>query len=61
VLDLNRIRDDPEAVKAALARRGEAAAVDELLRLDQRRRDLLPQVEGRRARQNEASDAIAEA
>ena len=61
MLDLNRIRDDPEAVKAALARRGEAAAVDELLRLDQRRRDLLPEVEGRRARQNEASDAIAEA
>jgi len=61
LLDLKRIRDDPEAVKAALARRGAAGAVDELLRLDQRRRELLPRVEGGRARQNEASEAIAEA
>jgi seryl-tRNA synthetase len=61
VLDLKRIRDDPEAVKAALARRGAAGAIDELLRLDERRRELLPQVEGGRARQNRASEAIAEA
>jgi seryl-tRNA synthetase len=61
VLDLKRIREDPDAVKAALARRGAADAVDELLELDARRRELLPEVEGRRARQNEASDAIAEA
>jgi seryl-tRNA synthetase len=31
------------------------------LRLDERRRDLLPEVEGGRARQNRASEAIAEA
>jgi seryl-tRNA synthetase len=61
VLDLKRIREDPDAVKAALARRGAADAVDELLELDARRRELLPEVEGRRARQNEASDAIAAA
>jgi seryl-tRNA synthetase len=61
VLDLKRIRDDPEAVKAALARRGAADAVDGLLALDERRRELLPRVEGGRARQNEASEAIAEA
>jgi seryl-tRNA synthetase len=61
VLDLKRIRDDPEAIKAALARRGAADAVDGLLSLDERRRELLPWVEGGRARQNEASEAIAEA
>jgi seryl-tRNA synthetase len=33
--------------------------VDELLRLDARRRELLPEIEGGRARQNETSDAIA--
>ena len=60
-LDLKRIRDDPEAVKAALARRGAAGEIDELLRLDERRRELLPEVEGGRARQNQASEAIAEA
>ena len=59
MLDLKRIRDDPDAVKAALARRGAAGSVDELLRLDERRRELLPRVEGGRARQNEASEAIA--
>jgi seryl-tRNA synthetase len=32
-----------------------------LLRLDERRRELLPEVEERRARRNQASDAIAEA
>ena len=46
MLDLKRIREDPEAVKAALARRGAADEVDELLRLDERRRELLPEVEG---------------
>jgi seryl-tRNA synthetase len=48
-------------VRAALSRRGAADEVDELLRLDERRRELLPEVEGGRARQNKASEAIAEA
>jgi seryl-tRNA synthetase len=48
-------------VKAALARRGAAEAVDELLELDRRRRELLPQVEERRAEQKRVSDEIAEA
>ncbi len=61
MLDLKRIREDPEGVKAALARRGAAGEIDELLRLDARRRELLPEVEGGRARQNQASEAIAEA
>ena len=33
--------------------------LDELLELDARRRELLPEVEGRRAAQNQASDEIA--
>jgi seryl-tRNA synthetase len=61
VLDLKLIRAEPERVKEALARRGAAGEVDELLRLDARRRELLPEIEGGRARQNEASDAIAAA
>ena len=48
-------------MRAALARRGAADELDELLRLDERRRGLLPEVEGGRARQNKASEAIAEA
>jgi seryl-tRNA synthetase len=61
MLDLKLIRQDPERVKQALARRGAADDVDELLRLDARRRELLPEIEGGRARQNKAGDAIAEA
>jgi seryl-tRNA synthetase len=61
VLDLKLIREEPERVKAALARRGAADEVDELLRLDARRRELLPEIEGGKARQNKANEAIAEA
>ncbi len=49
------------AARDALARRGAADALDEALALDARRRELLPEVEERRARQNRASEAIAEA
>ena len=61
MLDLKLIRSEPERVKEALGRRGAAGEVDELLRLDARRRELLPEIESGRARQNQASEAIAEA
>jgi seryl-tRNA synthetase len=63
VLDLKLIRRDPEGVRAALARRGAdvAARVDAVAALDARRRELLPELEGLRARQNEASQAIGRA
>ena len=63
MLDLKAIRRDPEAVRTALARRGDGsdARLDEALALDARRRELLPEVEGLRARQNEASQGIAQA
>jgi seryl-tRNA synthetase len=61
VLDLKEIRRDPEPVRAALARRGAADVLDELLSLDERRRELLPRLEELRAKQNQANDKIAEA
>src|SRR5215218_10263626 len=61
MLDLRSIREDPEPARAALARRGAAAELDQVLDLDRRRRELLPQVEERRGRQNRASDEIAAA
>ncbi len=61
MLDLKLLRAEPERVKEALARRGAAGDVDELLRLDARRRELLPEIEGGRAEQNRAGEAIAEA
>jgi seryl-tRNA synthetase len=60
VLDLKRIRDEPEAVRTALTRRAPelAGAVDRVLELDRRRRALLPELEGLRAEQNEANARI---
>ncbi len=63
MLDLKAIREAPEPVLAALARRkdGSEDRLREAIELDRRRRELLPQVEDLRARQNAANDAIAEA
>jgi seryl-tRNA synthetase len=61
MLDLKLIRSDPERVKAALARRGAAAGVDELLALDARRRELLPEIEGAQAERKSLSKRIGEA
>jgi len=60
MLDLKLIRSDPERVKAALARRGAAAEVDELLALDVRRRELLPEIEGAQAERKKLSKQIGE-
>ena len=59
MLDLRAIREHPGPARAALERRGAGADLDELLELDARRRELLPEVETRRATQNQASDEIA--
>jgi seryl-tRNA synthetase len=61
MLDLKLIRSDPERVKAALARRGAAEQVDELLALDARRRELLPRIEGAQAERKTISKQIGEA
>ncbi|MBS1844193.1 MAG: serine--tRNA ligase [Actinobacteria bacterium] len=60
MLDLKLLRSEPERVKAALARRGAGGEVDELLALDGRRRELLPQVEDAQAERNAASKRIGE-
>jgi seryl-tRNA synthetase len=63
MLDLRRLRAEPDAIRAALARRGDASEsrVDEVLALDARRREILPELEDLRARKNAASEQIAKA
>jgi seryl-tRNA synthetase len=60
MLDLKLIRDSPDAVRGALARRGAevASGLDRVIELDGRRRALLPELEGLRAEQNEANARI---
>jgi seryl-tRNA synthetase len=60
MLDLKAIRSEPERFKQALARRGAAERVDELLALDTRRRELLPAVEGAQAERKTLSKQIGE-
>jgi len=55
VLDLRSIRRDPDAARAALARRGESAGVDRVLALDERWRELTARLEALQAEQNAAS------
>src|SRR6187397_2238240 len=61
MLDLRLIRSDPERVKQALARRGAAERIDELLALDARRRELLPEIEGAQAERKSLSKQVGEA
>jgi seryl-tRNA synthetase len=61
MLDLKLIRSDPERVKTALARRGAADQVDELLSLDARRRQLLPEIESAQSERKALSKQIGKA
>jgi seryl-tRNA synthetase len=61
VLDIKRIREDPDPFRKGLARRGLAESVDRLLEADERRRSLVAKVEELRAEQNRASKAIGAA
>jgi seryl-tRNA synthetase len=59
MLDIRLIREQPDAVRAAIARRGDdAAIVDQILDADMRRRDLLTQVETLKATRNAVSKEI---
>ena len=58
MLDVRAVREDPDRFRKGLARRNLADAVDELLELDERRRELTVRVEELRATQNRASKAI---
>jgi seryl-tRNA synthetase len=61
MLDLKLIRENTEFVRDRLRRRGKpefCAAVDEVVVLDERRRALITEVDGLRARRNEVSPQV---
>lgn len=59
MLDLNLIREKPDLVRTALKNRQmDASPVDEILRLDEKRRSLLTQVETLKAERNAVSKEI---
>jgi seryl-tRNA synthetase len=60
MLDLKKIREQPERYKAGLRKRGrDPQAIDDVLIVDLRRRHLLAEIEKLRAQQNAASAEIA--
>lgn len=62
MIDLRRLRHEPAVARAALARRGDADALeqfDRVLELDIRRRESLGTVEALQAERNLATDAVA--
>src|SRR5665648_353458 len=63
MLDIKLIRNQPEMVRERLARRGPGAthSLDELLLLDERRREILVQVEEKRSLRNTVSEEIGRA
>jgi seryl-tRNA synthetase len=60
MLDLQLIREDPEAVKKAIESLGAEAPIDEILSLDEKRRELLQEVEGLRHERNVTSKKIGQ-
>ena len=59
MLDIKRIRKNPEELVAAMkARRGKGADVSEVIALDEKRRELIQKVEVLKAKRNEASAKV---
>lgn len=61
MLDLKRIRNNPEEIKKALSNRGEdfdSSVIDEVVSLDEERRKILVEVENLKGRRNQVSAEI---
>jgi seryl-tRNA synthetase len=58
MLDIKLIRENPELVRQALEKRGDTFALDNILEIDERYRNLLRQTEELRAKHNETSKQL---
>ena len=58
MLDLKFIRENPEKVKEGIKNKNEKDTVDDILALDEKRREFIVQVEELKARKNETSQQI---
>ena len=60
MLNLDLIRRHPDIVREALARRGQEPPLEDILALDARRRALIQEADGLRARRNEVNREVGE-
>ena len=58
MLDIRLIRENPELVRQSLEKRGDSFALDNILEIDERYRNLLRQTEELRAKHNETSKQL---
>jgi len=58
MLDLDFVRESPDAVKDAISKKGLKIDLDEFLSLDQKRRDLVVEIDSLRKRQNEFNKKV---
>ncbi len=58
MLDIKRIRQNPQEIKAMVDRRGKKTNIDKLLSLDEERRAVITETETKKARKNEVSKMI---
>ncbi|MFA5810027.1 MAG: serine--tRNA ligase [Thermoleophilia bacterium] len=59
MLDIKRLRNEPDEIMKALQRRGIEAPLDEFAELDKKRREIIVEVEEKKALRNQVSDEIA--
>ncbi len=59
MLDLKFIRENPDLVKRAIELKKEKDCVDEILKLDERRRELIKKGDALKARRNDVTEEIA--
>lgn len=60
MFDIKKLREDSEGVKAAMASRGADVDIDAILTTDAKRRDILSELEAKRAERNSASASVGE-
>ncbi|MBE0428498.1 MAG: serine--tRNA ligase [Thermoleophilia bacterium] len=61
MLDIKRLRSEPDEIRRSLERRGIEVPLDEFIELDAKRRELIVEAEEKKALRNRVSDEIAAA
>lgn len=59
MLDIRAIRSNPEEIKRKLARRGGEFRIDDILKLDEERRNVIFEVEELKSKKNKVSEEVA--
>ncbi len=60
MIDINRLRDNPDVVQAQMRAKGVEADIHQILSIDDRRKEILVEVEQLKARRNAASKEVGE-